>query len=130
MLVIDASIAIQACLSRKGFEPLGDGDLVAPPLLWSEASSVLHEMRWRDEISEELATIAMEQLTTAPIRKRGQKRLFREAWKIADDFGWAKTYDAEYVGLAHLLQCPLLTIDARLRVTASRLVKVLGPADL
>ena len=40
---------------------------------------------------------------------------------------WARTYDAEYVALAHLLSSRLLTLDARLRRTASRLVEVLGP---
>lgn len=44
--------------------------------------------------------------------------------------GWAKTYDAEYVALAHLLGSRLLTLDARLRRTASRLVEILGPTEL
>ena len=66
----------------------------------------------------------------APIRRRRPPRLHREAWKVADELGWAKTYDAEYVALARILRCPLLTIDARLKRGASRLVRVVGPADL
>jgi len=54
----------------------------------------------------------------------------RDAWEIADTFGWAKTYDAEYVALARARNCPLLTFDARLARTAMRLVTVLGPSDL
>lgn len=28
-----------------------------------------------------------------------------EAWRIAQQFGWAKTYDAEYLALAKILGC-------------------------
>ena len=52
------------------------------------------------------------------------------AWKIADRLGWAKTYDAEYVALADLLSCRLVTLDARLRRGAQRLGFVVGPDEL
>ena len=52
------------------------------------------------------------------------------AWEVADALGWAKTYDAEYVALAQHLDCPLLTIDARLARGAGRVVSIVGPADL
>jgi len=130
MLVIDASAGIQACLATDGFTPLEDQELCAPPLLWSEATSVLHEMLWRREISAELADIARDRLSHAPMRRQQPRRLHREAWRIADVLGWAKTYDAEYVALASILRCPLLTIDGRLAATASRLVDVIGPTEL
>ena len=45
--------------------------------------------------------------------------------------GWAKTYDAEYVALAQILDIPILTRDRRLaRGGASRFVRLLGPMDL
>ncbi|HVD86055.1 MAG TPA: type II toxin-antitoxin system VapC family toxin, partial [Solirubrobacterales bacterium] len=47
--------------------------------------------------------------------------LHEEAWNIADDLGWAKTYDAGYVALAKLSGCRLVTTDARLRRGADRL---------
>ena len=130
MLVIDASAGVQACLAADGFAPLENQELCAPPLLWSEATSVLHEMAWRREISAELADIARDRLSHAPMRRQQPRRLHREAWRIADALGWAKTYDAEYVALAGILRCPLLTIDARLAATASRLVDVIGPTEL
>jgi len=130
MLVIDASAAIQACLAADGFAPLEGHELCAPPLLWSEVTSVLHEMLWRREVSSDLARIARDRLGRAPLQRRQPSRLHRRAWDLADELGWAKTYDAEYVALASILQCALLTIDARLASTASRVVEVLGPTEL
>jgi integrase len=37
------------------------------------------------------------------------------------EFGWAKTYGANYVALARLLDCRLVTLDARLRRGTARL---------
>jgi hypothetical protein len=51
MLVIDASTAVDLCLSSDGFALLSDQELIAPPLLLSETFSVLHEMRWRRSLS-------------------------------------------------------------------------------
>lgn len=56
--------------------------------------------------------------------------LQERAWQIADDLGWAKTYDAEYVALAQLSDAPLLTTDARLARSAVRLVRLLDPRTL
>lgn len=98
--------------------------------MWSEASSVLHELRWRREISDELATIALNRLSAVAVRPRRPKGLIQEAWRIADRLGWAKTYDAEYLALAQLLRCRLLTTDAKLKAAGSAFVKVIGPSDL
>ena len=51
MIVLDASAAVQACLTADGFDLFGRERLIAPALFWSEVSSALHEMRWRKEIS-------------------------------------------------------------------------------
>jgi len=104
--------------------------LVAPHLMWSEASSVLHELKWRKEISEELAEIALQRLANAAISARRPKALTAEAWSIADRLGWAKTYDAEYLALARLLRCPLLTTDAKLKAVGTRVAQVIGPTEL
>jgi predicted nucleic acid-binding protein len=130
MLVVDAAIVITACLSEAGLELLGRDELVAPHLMWSEATSVMHELRWRKEISRELATIGLTRLVGADIAARRPKGLTEEAWRIADRLGWAKTYDAEYLALARMLRCRLLTTDAKLQAAGSSLVTVIGPTDL
>ena len=130
MLVIDASAAVQASLSPDGFALLRAEELVAPGLLWSEGLSVLHELGWRGAISRALAGEALARFAAAPIAANRPVRLAEEAWRVADELGWAKTYDAEYLALARLLRCRLLTLDARLRRRASSVVKIVGPTEL
>jgi predicted nucleic acid-binding protein len=130
VLVVDASVVVTACLAEVGLEPIAREDLVSPHLMWSEASSVLHELRWRKEISDELATIALDRLSGARVSPRRPKGLIDEAWLIADRLGWAKTYDAEYLALARILKCRLLTTDSKLKSAGSRIVDIIGPGDL
>lgn len=54
-------------------------------------------------------------MLAAPVQRHEPDELAREAWKVADELGWAKTYDANYVALARLLSCKLVTLDARMR---------------
>jgi predicted nucleic acid-binding protein len=128
MLVVDASVAIH--VASAGVLPFTDQELVAPPLMWAEARSVLHEAAWRRDIASEDAHAALTNLETLPIRSRSPRRLGIEAWTVADELGWAKTYDAEYVALARLLRCKLITVDLRLRRGAGRLGLVLLPTEL
>ena len=44
--------------------------------------------------------------------------------------GWAKTYDAEYLALAALNGCRVVTVDGRLRRAADRLDLVVLPSAL
>ncbi|MEJ7803679.1 MAG: type II toxin-antitoxin system VapC family toxin, partial [Candidatus Limnocylindria bacterium] len=130
VLVIDASVALSAALTRDGFVRIAHHDLVAPPLMWSEAVSTLREHAWRGDISADQAAASLAALMAAPIRKLAPRHLHREAWRIAEQLGWAKTYDAEYVALARLLSCRLLTRDDRLRRGSARVVESIGPTDL
>ncbi|MGH9490497.1 MAG: type II toxin-antitoxin system VapC family toxin [Terriglobales bacterium] len=128
--MVDASFVVAASLSREGLQRLQGREAVAPPLLWSEALSALHELRWREAVPPHLAESARLALEAAPLAVRAPARLRQEAWAIASRLGWAKTYDAEYVALARLSGCPLLTLDARLGRAVARLVELLDPKAL
>jgi predicted nucleic acid-binding protein len=130
VLVIDASIALSAALTRDGFDRISHLDLVAPPLMWSEVLSTLRDHAWRREISADQASASRDALLSAPIRRRFPRRMYAEAWRVAEELGWAKTYDAEYVALARLFACRLLTRDERLWRGASRIVEAIGPTEL
>jgi len=130
VLVVDASVAVTACLASDGFASFRGEQLVAPPLLWPEARSALHVMAFRGEELPETSRLAAERLDAAPIEARHPAELGRDAWGLADEFGWAKTYDAEYLALAQILGCRLVTLDARLRRGADRLGFVISPTEL
>ncbi|HXN38650.1 MAG TPA: type II toxin-antitoxin system VapC family toxin [Solirubrobacteraceae bacterium] len=100
MLVVDASVAVAACHTPMGFANLRGHELVAPQLMLVEASSVLHEMAWREEITKPRAEIMLDRLLKAPVKVRTPSGLVRTAWRVADELGWAKTYDAQYSALA------------------------------
>ena len=129
MLVVDASLAFAECVSGAAFESYED-ELVAPPLLWAETRSALHEAAYRGEVPLAVATEANVRLARVPVKARAPRDVGELAWRIADDLGWAKTYDAEYLALAGILSCRLVTLDARLRKGADRLGYVVSPAEL
>jgi predicted nucleic acid-binding protein len=129
VLVIDANVAIAACARPGGFEELQD-ELAGPPLLWSEARSTLHLQAIKGEVDVERANHLHARLNAAPIERRDPPNLGEEAWRIADELGWGRTYDAEYVALAKILGCRLVTLDARLRRGADRLGLVITPSEL
>ncbi len=130
MLVVDAGVALTVARSPAALERLAAHDLLAPPLLWSEVHSALHEAQWRREIDARESGEVRSGFMRLPIRRRRPTRLYDVAWEIAEELGWAKTYDAEFLALARLEGCQLITLDARLRRGADRTGLVLDPSDL
>jgi len=95
-----------------------------------EASSVLHEMAWRKEISAQRAKTMLDRLLNAPVQIQTPDGLVEAAWRVADELGWAKTYDAQYVALAQILTCKLVSVDERLLRGVARLNIAVRPRDL
>jgi predicted nucleic acid-binding protein len=129
-LVVDATVVVASIASADGFEALGGGELLAPALMWSEARSTLHLGLLKGKVSAEQAAAQHERLETCPVRRGEEPELGRRAWDIAEQFGWGRTYDAEYVALAQILKCRLVTLDGKLRDGTARLGFVVTPAEL
>lgn len=130
MLVVDASIVVQLALDGRRPDALAAEQLIAPTPLWSEATSALHELAFRDEIDTAAAIDAIAWLSHSGIEPREPPGLRVEASRVARSLGWAETYDAEYVALARLTSTRLLTRAARLQRGAGRVITVIGPTDL
>jgi len=134
VLVVDAALVVELALDRLGEQAgslLGDQELVAPCLLWSEVPSVINEMAFRGEISRDLAESALERFLAGKldVSERRHADLTTTALSIAVALGWAKTYDAEYLALARLLDTRVVTLDLRLRRGAERLGLVVTPTE-
>jgi predicted nucleic acid-binding protein len=95
-------------------------------------ASVLNEMAFRGEISRELARRALKRFLAGKVNvaERRHAELTMTAWLIAAELGWAKTYDAEYLAMARLLDARVVTLDMRLRRGADRLGLVVTPVEL
>lgn len=91
---------------------------------------MIRDALWRREVEAEDGRLTYRRLATCPVERVDHPDLHEEVWRVAVEIGWAKTYDAEYVALARLLDCTLVTLDTRLRRGADRLGFVLAPHEL
>ena len=110
--VVDAGAVIQ--LASEGVEVSGEHELLAPTLLRSQTLSSLHEAVQRGEIPADVAREQLARIGRMPIRLLGDAVLRRRAWDLANQLGWASTYDAEYVALTQLQADAFVTLDAEL----------------
>ncbi len=101
-------------LASADVEVAAEHELLAPTLLRSQALSAMHEAVHRGEISQEEAGERLARINAMPIRLLGDAVLRRQAWKFADELGWADTYDAEYVALTKLQADAFVTLDPEL----------------
>jgi predicted nucleic acid-binding protein len=129
-VVVDASVLIEVALAGGQLGPLTGHDLIAPPLALSEVTSTISEMAWRGELPRDRVPAALANLRATPLAITRPDDLPERAWNVASSLGWAKSYDAEYVALAQLLDVPLLTLDGRLARGVERLIRIVAPADL
>lgn len=129
-LVLDSSAALRASQSAAARRALQRHELLGPPLLWSEVHSAVHEARWRRQLDAEGAAAVLVAFRELGVRLRRPRRLHDEAYALADELGWAKTYDAEFVALARLERAKVLTTDGRLRRGADRTGLVISPTEL
>lgn len=117
-------------MSAVAAQELARHELLGPPLLWSEVHSAVHEAVWRRELDDARAADVLASFGRLGIRRRAPRGLYAEAYRVATELGWAKTYDAEFVALARLDDARVLTTDARLRRGADRTGLVLDPSEL
>src|SRR5665213_1711016 len=110
--VVDAGAVLH--LATTEVEIAAAYRLLAPTLLRSQTLSLLHESVQRGELPADVARDRLARIGRMPIRLLGDGVLRRRAWEVADQLGWASTYDAEYVALTQLQADALVTLDAEL----------------
>ncbi len=110
--VVDCGVALH--LASEGIEIPAEHELLAPTLLRSQTLSALHEAVHEGELPLDLALEQLKRIRAMPIRLLGDAVLRRRAWDLAEQLGWAETYDAEYVALTQLQADAFVTLDAKL----------------
>ena len=124
--VVDAGAVLH--LVREDIDVAGEHRLLAPTLLRSQVLSTLHEAVQRGELPADAARAQLTRFGQMPIRLLGDAVLRQRAWDVADELGWASTYDAEYVALTQLQADALVTLDAELARRVEGLVET-APID-
>jgi predicted nucleic acid-binding protein len=124
--VVDCGVVL--LLASEGVDVPAEHELLAPTLLRSQTLSVLHEAVHNGELSADVARERLKRVGAMPIRLLGDAVLRRRAWEIAEQLGWAETYDAEYLALTLLQADAFVTLDAELARQAEDVVP-LAPLD-
>ena len=110
--VVDCSVVLH--LASDGIEVSAEHELLAPTLLRSQTLSALHEAVHAGEIPPDVALDRLTRIRAMTIRLLGDAVLRRRAWDLAEQLGWAETYDAEYVALTQLQADALVTSNTEL----------------
>jgi len=117
VIVLDASAAIEWLLQspagiridKRIFSP--SQSLHAPHLLDVEVAQVLRRYVREKMITEQRGEEALEDLGDLPLNRYPHDFLLPRVWELRSTL---TAYDAVYVGLAEVLDAPLLTCDGRI----------------
>jgi predicted nucleic acid-binding protein len=118
--VVDVGAVLE--LASAGTEISAEHEILAPTLLRSQVLSALHEAVQRGELPAEVARDRLDLIGRMSIRLLGDAVLRGRAWEVADQLGWAETYDAEYVALTLLQADAFITLDEQLARSVAGLV--------
>ena len=118
--VVDCGAVLH--LASEEIEVRAEHELLAPTLLRSQTLSTLHEAVHAVKIPPDVALDRLTRIWEMPIRLLGDAVLRRRAWKLAEQLGWAETYDAEYLALTQLQADAFVTLDADLARRAEGIV--------
>jgi predicted nucleic acid-binding protein len=77
----------------------------------------------RGDLPADVARERLRRVAQMKIRLLGDAVLRRRAWDIAEQLGWASTYDAEYVALTQLQADAFITLDATLARSVAGIVE-------
>ena len=110
--VVDAGAVLH--LASEDVDVPNKHKLLAPTLLRSQTLSALHEAVQGGKLPADVARERLTRIGRMPIRLLGDALLRRRAWELADQLGWASTYDAEYVALTQLQADAFVTLDVKL----------------
>ena len=112
MIVVDASAALSALLSPgPARRALASEQLHAPHLIDSEVATALRRGVGAKRLDAAAGWTALDAFRRLGMTRYPVFSLLHRVWELRENLS---AYDASYVALAELLDCNLLTADARL----------------
>lgn len=124
MICVDASLAIKWVLTDEDradtalallrAQIASSQEVIAPPLLYSEATNILRKRVRRQHLPLSMGLDMLDELLAFPIVLLSPADLFPDALWLASQYDLAAAYDAQYVVLAQMLECEFWTDDHRL----------------
>jgi len=126
VIVLDASAAVAALLNDGNARRLvGSESLHAPHLIDAEVVSALRRLGLAGTLNAEDGLRSVETWSQLAVIRYAAEPLLRRVWELRERIS---AYDAMYVALAELLDCALVTADARLsRASGLRCVVTVVP---
>lgn len=115
-IAIDASALVELLLQTTAGRRIAGvvlgRQLVAPDIVNAEVAQGLRGLERAGKVSRERAAKAIARLAHSPVVRVPTTGLLAEVWSLRFNLS---AYDACYVALARMLECPLLTADAPLK---------------
>jgi predicted nucleic acid-binding protein len=128
IICLDASVVVnwllpEADSDEDSFDALlaGADQIVAPPLLFAETTSVLARFAYLGRLDYEEVSDALRNLFSVAISLSHQLDVCQRAVEIARELGHKRAYDAQYLAVAELAGATLVTSDGPMYSSATRL---------
>ena len=119
-VVIDASALLSLLLSNDQRaailrQSIADADVMAPTILPYQVTNVIRRWESDGRLPHQAAEAACRGLAEFDVELWQWATLADRVWQLR---GSITSYDASYVALAEIVNCPLLTADAKLAAMA------------
>ena len=112
MIVVDASAALSALMNDgPARKAMATEQLHAPHLIDSEVANALRRRVAAQHINADAGWAALDAFRRLGMTRYPVFALLDRVWELRDSLS---AYDASYVAVAELLECSVLTADARL----------------
>ena len=112
MIVADASVIYESLTGSVSAQNLlADEQIQVPTVADIEIASALRKRVRLGRISAQDGWRALETYRWMGVTRHSDFALFDRIWELRDNL---TAYDAAYVALAEIIECPLVTADARL----------------
>lgn len=112
MIVLDASAALSGLLNDGAARrAMTTEQLHCPHLVDSEVASALRRLTAARQLTPDEGWTALDTWRRLGVTRYAVQGLLERVWQLRES---VSAYDASYVALAELLDCALVTADARL----------------